>query len=692
MITSITKANVAKYREKFAEATEALRTHNFNGQVDSESPVFESNDVYKKMALKEKDFKGGYHYIKNVETGEWDLTAEDDFYIPGRDYAIKEKEGQEINSLLEYFSEIEALSKINPQFTRMPQDEEFFFIDANKRTITVPQVFVSNGVGVQGDEVAEILYFKIDRFFDMDDLSTKTILIEWRTPDGTEGASKPWIIDFTTDPDYIIFGWPLSSEITKVPGEVEFSVRFYSLDESESKAEYSFSTLIQKVKINNTLNYDVVTIDTDESAVDVSNMIMHRLTDSVSDTNGPEPLPPEILKIIFENCDYEKITMVNEDEEEEEFYKVYLTNLEDGTEKDGIVKATGKVLDGGALTYRWIKRDTKGDLLTQEVESATELIESLDTIETLDNSKVYYLRAEDYSYIICDNPVQALENGEILYEKYLQVIINSKPGEKEILSSYQLRAKNQIGSKKTFTYSDKIFVEGPITPTIDFIEGQNKIIEEGMEKFVVTANETHDEHSYVSYLLKVNSVEDGVEPIIYESRTPEFILTDEIPVGRYVLTIESKLNGDIKTADSSKLRVTYPASTPNVVMSSLGGDADLIDGKYKVGSTLVVDISIEDRDRAEGDNITCAWYKYGGTTYEELEEDMEASLIGEYHRKETDILLSEIKKYEDLALKFESTYVIPEGTPTFDYYFCEVTNNYNGTKSTICSKFVEALD
>ena len=71
-----------------------------------------------------------------------------------------------ITSLEEYFAYIKNLSKLDKKYTILPVDEELFEIDANSRVITVPASFKKNGIGVQGDEIAEIIYFKIDRFFE----------------------------------------------------------------------------------------------------------------------------------------------------------------------------------------------------------------------------------------------------------------------------------------------------------------------------------------------------------------------------------------------------------------------------------------------------------------------------------------------------------------------------------------------
>ena len=149
-------------------------------------------------------------------------------FSPDAEYAIAIESGEEITTLEEYFCYIADLHKIDKKFTILPlEDEEsFFHINANTRTIEVPKSFKDAGVSVQGDEVAEILYFKIDRYFDMDDLATKDILIQWRAPADKEGKrkegfSKPWVVDFTSEPGYIIFGWPLASELTEFD-EVSF--------------------------------------------------------------------------------------------------------------------------------------------------------------------------------------------------------------------------------------------------------------------------------------------------------------------------------------------------------------------------------------------------------------------------------------------------------------------------------------
>jgi hypothetical protein len=102
-----------------------------------------------------------------------------------------DRESIEIATLNQYFAYLQDLitvssnENIKSYFLRLPLDEELFEINANTRAISIPRNFSSNGVGVQGDETAEIVYFSIDRFFDHTDLADDSIniVIQWETRD-----------------------------------------------------------------------------------------------------------------------------------------------------------------------------------------------------------------------------------------------------------------------------------------------------------------------------------------------------------------------------------------------------------------------------------------------------------------------------------------------------------------------------
>ena len=83
--------------------------------------------------------------------------------------------GETSLSLDQYLSKLADLKAISPRYVRLPlyedghEDEEIFEIDANARTIKVPASFNRNGVGVVSDELAETIWFKINRYFDIKD-------------------------------------------------------------------------------------------------------------------------------------------------------------------------------------------------------------------------------------------------------------------------------------------------------------------------------------------------------------------------------------------------------------------------------------------------------------------------------------------------------------------------------------------
>jgi hypothetical protein len=66
--------------------------------------------------------------------------------------------------------------------------------------------------------------------------------------------------DITSDPDYIIFGWPLALQITEYAGTVKYAIRFYKLKDlpdGTKEIVYSFSTQPSTIVINDTMNFDI---------------------------------------------------------------------------------------------------------------------------------------------------------------------------------------------------------------------------------------------------------------------------------------------------------------------------------------------------------------------------------------------------------------------------------------------------
>lgn len=148
----------------------------------------------------------------------------------------------------------------------LPLDEAPFEIDANARTIKVPEAF-NKCAGVQGDNLCEIITFTVDRYFNYVDLETTTIAIQWKSAnrEGIHLVDRD-LRDIISRPGKIRFGWPLSSKITEVPGDVIFSIRFFIAPEDGGPVKYILNTLPAKINIKQTLQI------TDPNAVEETNI------------------------------------------------------------------------------------------------------------------------------------------------------------------------------------------------------------------------------------------------------------------------------------------------------------------------------------------------------------------------------------------------------------------------------------
>lgn len=155
-----------------------------------------------------------------------------------------------VNSLEEYYSILLTLSSIDTNFAILPLyiDEEPFTILANERRIHIPDG--QNVYAVKGDHYAEVIFFKINRYFDIMDFNATDIYIQWKIGDKS-GMSKSYLRDIHSEDNYLIFGWALNKDITSSIGELEFSVRFILQEGTTLK--YSYATLPNSITIQDSL-------------------------------------------------------------------------------------------------------------------------------------------------------------------------------------------------------------------------------------------------------------------------------------------------------------------------------------------------------------------------------------------------------------------------------------------------------
>lgn len=169
----------------------------------------------------------------------------------------------QIDNLESFFGYIQEIGELDKKFLRLPLDEPLFEIDANSRKITIPSDFTANGLSVQGDHLAETVFFSIDRYFDYMDLNNCNIRINWKIGDAS-GQSVNFSKSVDAEPGKIIFGWPVAKDLTGKSGTLSFAVEFYT--ERDNVISYSLNTLISTINIKEGLvliNPTVINVNDD---------------------------------------------------------------------------------------------------------------------------------------------------------------------------------------------------------------------------------------------------------------------------------------------------------------------------------------------------------------------------------------------------------------------------------------------
>lgn len=169
----------------------------------------------------------------------------------------------QIDNLESFFGYIQEIGELDKKFLRLPLDEPLFEIDANSRKITIPSDFTANGLSVQGDHLAETVFFSIDRYFDYMDLNNCNIRINWKIGDAS-GQSVNFSKSVDAEPGKIIFGWPVAKDLTGKSGTLSFAVEFYT--ERDNVTSYSLNTLISTINIKEGLvliNPTVINVNDD---------------------------------------------------------------------------------------------------------------------------------------------------------------------------------------------------------------------------------------------------------------------------------------------------------------------------------------------------------------------------------------------------------------------------------------------
>lgn len=489
--------------------------------------------------------------------------------------AYKELYGVEgtFDSLDQYFAHIgDLLETANPKYIMIPLDEAsegIFTINANDRTITIPSQFNKCGA-VQNDKICEIIVFTIDRYFDYQDLDMTDIYIQWVNAAGEEGITEVTIKDNTMIPGKLRFGWPLTSDITKKDGPVQFAVRFCKkANNPDEKMIYILNTLPATIVVKKGLNISNP-IYTEENIFDsFKNVIVNSQNPSYIIPKNP----------FFVNPGHD-ITADNYSE----------TKYGAAIKDDNTLTMTAQAVanDLGTISYAWKKKfeDAEGNehiiTLTDEVPGYNVTDPYMIEIEHPVEGELTRVGCQKYWY----KPDPENEPNKFIrfdgneFNKEVQYYIKATKlditdSEEEVVGSYYVEAVNtaldtdgnQINKSQAVSSSTLILP----APADVVIEDENNlpehvfIKEEGTTVTLKVKPNEDPKGPKITYQWFGTSEEpEAVENIATEKGAAKELLVGE--PGWYSVRVSSTLNRKIKTNDNNRkiCKVTKEPETPEI--------------------------------------------------------------------------------------------------------------------------------
>ena len=381
------------------------------------------------------------------------------------------KDLPEINTIADYFANLGEILKETGDFTLafLPGDEPYFEIDANSRTIAVPADFQKNGIAVVGDDSAEILVFKIDRYFDATDLyDNKEFYIQWETPSGRyyNKAYERVSDNFVACPyngDYIIFGWPVHEELTGAAGNINLSVHILEYDDQNRENPiFSFNTQPVKLKVNQGSHIDN-SYENLEADITYSHLQSRLMSTKSSGHNSQIKISTPYLIALSD----------------------LKTDLENGTftfQVAGYTEANNpeEVFITDELSYEW------------SVEGAEDSYELASKIKS-DKLPFFqkYVEEEDGEYVLYD--VEKHGENATLYIKISSLIVD-KAGIYEVVFKNTYNTFVGVSDKTVFE------VPGPANITFEAIENKEIVLNNKVDLTVsLTSNHNNDTVSYQWY-------------------------------------------------------------------------------------------------------------------------------------------------------------------------------------------------
>ena len=533
------------------------------------------------------------------------------------------------------------LVPVDYEYIMLPLDEPVLEINANTREILIPNDF-RKSAGVAGDHYAETLIFSIDRFYDYVDLYRKDmqIYIQWSDNAGIDHATPVKMIRYDEKKQKILFGWPLSSEVTSAARTLNFSVRFFLKNEND--IIYSLNTRTHTLTIAPALQADLAKVVTETAPLG----FLRAITDSPS-TRSPEA---EIPSFDTPGLNLENIIDVPQTGE-------FMLKVQAVSGDNGVIHYTRwTVLKEGATSETFIPGELK--------------YESVATPEAgkYDGKTIYYIKpnSDEEKYIkYVGNPEEALVQ---LYEEYYVYVIDA--ADTDILGTYFTEATNRIGSNvSTRVASIKATIPGPKPVEYETNLPMTYIIEPANKTLNVELKDLNDKTTY-NYAWS-HSTNGSTYSDISDNNSPSLELTEP---GWYKVTASATRNRDTtEPLPSNVCRVTKPPVAPTVAFENDKVLYDLTEESETQELRVIATVdNIPENANANlyTDELIYTWYgQILNNNWCEITADNaeEYRVVTTYHSINTNVL--------------EVTGVAESGTGDMISYKCAVKNILNGQSS-----------
>lgn len=476
----------------------------------------------------------------------------------------------------------------DPYFLILPNDEPLLKIDANTRKIDTKGW--EAGIGTQGDELAEIIYFSIDRYFDTTDLYDKDIFVQWENAVGDKGLSV--IINKTVNyvPNKLVFGWPITSDITKSAGNVKFAVRFYTRNKPSSgegyQLIYSLGTITATLKVNPSLDMSIENPGATDYIVINKNQIIY---DMMHNSSMPG-LEVTAVAPIFETPTPAFDKPFNLSDKEQLPFKIRAKfNRED--DKSGM----------GVISYSWYRLDKNQDnkIALNKADGVLDVYtENTDTER--DEFDHYYTKNAKGEYITYAGSFPPGDGVEVY--KLLTTLTPNKAGYYYAVATNTAGRGNQKESE-----SGRWLIAFAENPQFEYPNNiKHTIIPATGESATLSPVVTVSDNGELSYQWYLHTTQDG-EPEKLTGKT-DASLSEIIREGYYSLEVTNSKNNSKAVAMSDNMRVTFPAGDITNPLFQLNDTDDKAPGgtfpTAKGGDVLRITHGVTNSDA-----INYQWYK-----------------------------------------------------------------------------------